>query len=158
VKFRGVGVVLVLVCALALPATAGAFTSVPAFRSALQRRINHFRAEYHLRPIHLNLRLEHSAQAHSADMASHHDFSHSGSSGVSWIARIRYWGYHGDWIGENLAVGGNVTARTVMAMWKASPPHRANLLRSAFAAVGIGASPGTYSGRAAVYITSDFGG
>ncbi len=76
---------------------------------------------------------------------------------MSWIARIRYWGYHGDWIGENLAVG-NVSARTVMAMWKASPPHRANLLRSAFAAVGIGAAPGTYSGRAALYVTSDFGG
>jgi uncharacterized protein YkwD len=157
VKFRVAGIVLVLACALAVPATAAAFTSVPAFRSSLQRRINHFRAEYHLSPIHLNLRLEHSAQAHSADMAQHHDFSHSGSSGVSWIARIRYWGYRGDWIGENLAVG-NVSARTVMAMWKASPPHRANLLRSVFSAVGIGASPGTYSGRAAIYITSDFGG
>ena len=49
----------------------------------------------------------------------------------------------GSWIGENLAVG-NVTARTVMAMWKASPPHRANLLNGHFAAVGIGAAPGTY--------------
>lgn len=156
-KFRVAGVVLVLACALALPATASAFTSVPAFRSALQRRINNFRAEYHLAPIHLNLRLENSAQAHSTDMARHHDFSHSGSSGVSWVARIRYWGYRGDWIGENLAVG-NISARTVMAMWKASPPHRANLLDGAFAAVGIGASPGTYAGRAATYVTSDFGG
>ena len=83
-------------------------------------------------PIHLNLRLEHSAQAHSGDMAEHHDFSHTGSAGASWIARIRYWGYSGDWIGENLAVG-NITARTVMAMWKASPPHRANLLNGHFA-------------------------
>jgi uncharacterized protein YkwD len=157
VKFRVAGVALVLACTLVLPATAGAFTSVPAFRSALQRRINHFRAEYHLAPIHLNVRLEHSAQAHSTDMAEHHDFSHSGSSGVSWITRIRYWGYRGDWIGENLAVG-NVNARTVMAMWKASPPHRANLLDGAFAAVGIGASAGSYAGRAATYITSDFGG
>jgi uncharacterized protein YkwD len=157
VKFRVAGVVLVLACALALPATASAFTSVPAFRAALQRRINHFRAEYKLPPIHVNLRLERSAQAHSTDMAEHHDFSHSGSSGVSWVARIRYWGYRGDWIGENLAVG-DISARTVMAMWKASPPHRANLLDAAFAAVGIGAAPGTYAGRAATYVTSDFGG
>jgi uncharacterized protein YkwD len=156
-RFRVAGVVLVLVCALALPATAGAFTSVPAFRSSLQRRINHFRAEYGKGPIHLNLRLERSAQAHSGDMAEHHDFSHTGSAGASWIARIRYWGYRGDWIGENLAVG-NITARTVMAMWKASPPHRANLLNGHFAAVGIGAAQGTYSGRAATYVTSDFGG
>ena len=156
-KFRVAGVALVLAFTLVLPATAGAFNSVPAFRSALQRRINHFRAEYRRAPIHLNVRLEHSAQAHSTDMAKHHDFSHSGSSGVSWVTRIRYWGYHGDWIGENLAVG-NITARTVMAMWKASPPHRANLLDGAFAAVGIGATPGTYAGRAAIYVTSDFGG
>ena len=45
-----------------------------------------------------------------------------------------------------------------MAMWKASPPHRANLLNGHFAAVGIGAAPGTYSGRPATYVTSDFGG
>jgi uncharacterized protein YkwD len=157
VRFRVAGVTLVLVCALALPATASAFTSVPAFRSALQRRINNFRAEYGKAPIHLNLKLEHSAQAHSTDMARHHDFSHTGSAGASWIARIRYWGYRGNWIGENLAVG-NITARTVMSMWKASPEHRANLLNGHFAAVGIGAQPGTYAGRAAIYVTSDFGG
>jgi uncharacterized protein YkwD len=157
-RFRVAGVTLVvLLFAFALPATAGAFTSVPAFRASLQRRINHFRSEYGRAPIHLNLKLEHSAQAHSTDMAKTHDFSHSGSSGVSWVTRIRYWGYRGDWIGENLAVG-NITARKVMGMWKASPPHRANLLEGKFAAVGIGAAPGTYAGRSAIYVTSDFGG
>jgi uncharacterized protein YkwD len=155
-RFRVVGIMLVLVFALALPATAGAFTSVPAFRASLQRRINHLRGEYGQRPIHLNLKLQHSAQAHSNDMAKHHDFSHTGSAGASWIARIRGWGFRGSWIGENLAVG-NITARKVMAMWKASPPHRANLLNGHFGAVGIGAAPGTYSGRAAIYVTTDFG-
>jgi uncharacterized protein YkwD len=155
-RFRVAGVLLVLVLALAVPATAGAFTSVPAFRASLQRRINHFRAEYGRGPLRLNLKLERSAQAHSTDMARHHDFSHSGSAGASWIARIRYWGFHGSWIGENLAVG-NITARTVMGMWKASPPHRANLLNGHFGVVGLGAAPGTYSGRAAIYVTSDFG-
>jgi uncharacterized protein YkwD len=157
VKFRVAGLTLVCGLALLIPTTASAFTSVPAFRSALQRRINHFRAEYGRAPIHLNLKLEHSAQAHSNDMAIHHDFSHSSSNGTSWAARIRYYGYRGGWIGENLAVG-NVTARTVMAMWKASPPHRANLLNGHFRAVGIGAHSGKYAGRAAYYITSDFGG
>jgi uncharacterized protein YkwD len=157
VKFRVAGLTLVCGLALLIPTTASAFTSVPAFRSALQRRINHFRAEYGRAPIHLNLKLEHSAQAHSNDMAIHHDFSHASSNGTSWAARIRYYGYRGGWIGENLAVG-NVTARTVMAMWKASPPHRANLLNGHFRAVGIGAHSGKYAGRAAYYITSDFGG
>lgn len=156
-KFRVAGLTLVVLLALVIPTTASAFTSVPAFRAALQRRINNFRAEYGRAPIHLNLRLEHSAQAHSNDMAIHHDFSHASSNGTSWAARIRYYGYRGSWIGENLAVG-NVTARTVMAMWKASPPHRANLLNGHFRAVGIGAHSGKYAGRAAYYITSDFGG
>jgi uncharacterized protein YkwD len=157
VKFRVAGLTLVCGLALLIPTTASAFTSVPAFRSALQRRINHFRAEYGRAAIHLNLKLERSAQAHSNDMAIHHDFSHSSSNGTSWATRIRYYGYRGGWIGENLAVG-NVTARTVMAMWKASPPHRANLLNGHFRAVGIGAHSGKYAGRAAHYITSDFGG
>lgn len=156
-RFRVAGMTLVVMLALVIPTTASAFTSVPAFRSALQRRINHFRAEYGRAPIHLNLRLERSAQAHSNDMAAHNDFSHSSSNGTSWAARIRYYGYRGGWIGENLAVG-NVTARTVMAMWKASPPHRSNLLNGHFGAVGIGAHAGKYAGRAAYYVTSDFGG
>jgi uncharacterized protein YkwD len=151
------GITLVLVFALALPATAGAFTSVSAFSSSLQRRINHFRSEYGRGPVRLSLRLENAAQAHCADMARTHNFSHSGSSGASWVARIRYWGYRGSWIGENLAVG-DITARKVMAMWKASPPHRANLLNGHFSRVGVGAHRGTYAGRAAVYVTSDFGG
>ncbi len=156
-RFRVAGLTLVFVLALLIPTTASAFTSVPAFRSALQRRINHFRAEYGRRPVHLNLRLEHAAQAHSNDMAVHRDFSHSSSSGTNWAVRIRYWGYRGSWIGENLAVG-NVTARKVMAMWKASPPHRANMLNGHFQAVGIGAHSGKYAGSRAYYITSDFGG
>jgi uncharacterized protein YkwD len=147
--------VLVL-CALSVPATAGAFTSVAAFRANLQKRINHYRAEYGRGPLHLNLKLQTAAQAHSNDMALHHNFSHSSSSGRNWVERIRYWGYRGGWIGENLAVG-NITARSVMGMWKASAPHRANLLAGHFRACGIGAHKGTYGGRAAVYVTTDFG-
>jgi uncharacterized protein YkwD len=157
VRFRVAGLTLVFVLALVIPTTASAFTSVPAFRSALQRRINHFRGEYGKGPVHLNLKLQRAAQAHSNDMAVHRDFSHSSSRGTSWAVRIRYWGYRGSWIGENLAVG-NVTAKKVMSMWKASPPHRANLLNGHFKAVGIGAHSGKYAGSAAYYITSDFGG
>jgi uncharacterized protein YkwD len=157
VRFRVAGLTCVFVLALVIPTTASAFTSVPAFRSALQRRINHFRAEYGRGPVHLSLRLERAAQAHSNDMAVHRDFSHSSSGGTSWAVRIRYWGYRGSWIGENLAVG-NVTAKKVMSMWRASPPHRANLLNGHFKAVGIGAHSGKYAGYAAHYITSDFGG
>ena len=156
-KVRVAGLTLVFVLALVIPTTASAFTSVPAFRSALQRRINHFRAEYGRAPIHLNLRLEHSAQAHSNDMAIHHDFSHASSNGTSWAARIRYWGYRGGWIGENLAVG-QWSATGTLKAWINSAPHRANLLGSHYRVIGIGVVKGVWAGRWAYYITADFGG
>jgi len=137
--------------------TASAFTSVPAFRAALQRRINHFRAEYGRAPIHLNLKLEHSAQAHSNDMAIHHDFSHSSWNGTSWAARIRYYGYRGGWIGENLAVGQFTPTGTFRA-WYYSSAHRANLLSWPYRSIGLGLTRGYYNSHWAYYITADFGG
>ena len=83
--------------------------------------------------------------------------SHSASSGASWIARIRWWGYRGTYIGEDLAAG-SMTARGVMRMWRASPAHNANLLSGHYRAVGLGVSRGTYGGRAGFYVTVDFGG
>jgi uncharacterized protein YkwD len=157
-RVRVTAVLLVFSLVLAVPATAGAFTTVSAFRSALQRRVNHFRADYGRGPLHVNIHLARSAEAHSTDMARHHNFSHSCSTGVSWIQRLRYWGYRGRWMGENLAVARNITARQVMRMWRASAPHRANLLNGHFHAVGIGAHKGRYSGVISVYVTADFGG
>ena len=90
-------------------------------------------------------------------MATHHMLSHSASSGVSWIRRIRYWGYRGTYIGENLAAG-SMTARSVMRMWRASPAHKANLLCGHYRAVGLGVARGTWGGRAGLYVTVDFGG
>ena len=71
-RFRVAGLTLVFVLALVIPTTASAFTSVPAFRSALQRRINHFRAEYGRGPVHLNLnkRARSPRNASSADECS----------------------------------------------------------------------------------------
>jgi uncharacterized protein YkwD len=90
-------------------------------------------------------------------MAQHHMLSHTSSSGVSWITRIRYYGFRGSWIGENLGVG-LVKPYTMLQMWLASPPHRANLLSPHFRSAGIGVVMGTWAGHLAIYVTNDFGG
>jgi uncharacterized protein YkwD len=156
-RVRIAGVVLVvLALAVAAPAVAHA-GSLSHFRSALMHRINHYRSVHGRHSLRIKIHLSNAAQAHSGDMAKHHMLSHSASSGVSWITRIRYWGYRGTYIGEDLAVG-DMTAKGFMRMWRASPPHRANLLSGHFRAVGLGVARGTWGGRAGLYVTADFGG
>jgi uncharacterized protein YkwD len=41
-------------------------------------------------------------------------------------------------VGENVAYG-NVTPEQLVAMWMASPGHRANLLKPGFTHIGVGA-------------------
>jgi len=156
-KVRIAGVVLVvLALVVAVPAVAHA-GSLSQFRGALMHRINHYRAVHGRHSLRVKIHLGNAAQAHSGDMAKHHMLSHSASTGVSWITRIRYWGYRGTYIGEDLAVG-DMTARGFMRMWRASPPHRANLLSGNFRALGLGVARGTWGGRAGLYVTVDFGG
>jgi uncharacterized protein YkwD len=156
-RVRIAGVVLVsLALVVAVPAAAHAGT-LRHFKAALIHRINHYRAVHGRHSLRIKIHLAEAAQAHSGDMAKHHMLSHSASSGASWITRIRWWGYRGSYIGEDLAAGG-MNARGVMRMWRASPPHNANLLSGHFRAVGLGVSRGTWGGRAGLYVTVDFGG
>jgi uncharacterized protein YkwD len=156
-KVRIAGVVLVvLALAVAVPAVAHA-GSLKHFRSALAERINHYRAVHGRGPLRIKIHLAQAAQAHSGDMAKHHMLSHSASTGASWITRIRYWGYRGTYIGEDLAVG-SMTSKSCMRMWRASSAHRANLLGGQYGSVGLGVARGTWGGRAGVYVTADFGG
>jgi uncharacterized protein YkwD len=156
VKLRLAAVLVALIAALAVPAVARA-TFASTFRHALLARINNYRAAYGRRPLVLNLSLRDSAIAHSSDMARHTMLSHTASTGCTWIQRIRYWGYRGTYIGENLAAG-TFTPLGVMHAWRASPDHRANLLGLRYRVIGLGVARGTWGGHAAVYVTVDFGG
>jgi len=153
-----IGVVVLVVAALAVTAPVVAQAgSLKHFRHALTERINHYRAVHGRHSLRVKIHLKQAAQAHSGDMATHHMLSHSASTGVSWITRIRWWGYRGTYIGEDLAVG-SVTPKRVMRMWRASSEHRANLLGGRYRSVGLGVARGTWGGRAGVYVTADFGG
>jgi uncharacterized protein YkwD len=156
-KVRIAGVVLV-VAALAVTAPVVAQAgSLKHFRHALAERINHYRAMHGRHSLRVKIHLKQAAQAHSGDMAKHHMLSHSASTGASWITRIRWWGYRGTYIGEDLAAG-SMTPKGVMRMWRASSEHRANLLGGHYRSVGLGVARGTWGGRAGVYVTADFGG
>jgi uncharacterized protein YkwD len=151
-------VLLLAVVLLALTPTAAlASFSAATYRANLQALINHYRANHGLATLKVNLNLQRAASAHSGNMATHHMLSHSSYSGMSWSQRIRWYGYKGSWIGENLAVG-LWTPRDTLRAWINSAPHRANLLGSHYRVIGIGVSKGVWSGRSAYYITADFGG
>ena len=64
-------------------------------------------------------------------------------------------------VGENLAWGqGSLgVARSIVAMWLASPEHRANLLHPGYRIVGVGALRGCFDGRRhTLMVTTDFAG
>jgi uncharacterized protein YkwD len=154
---------LLIVCLLAAtltslaPTAAEASFSASTYRASLRSQINTYRVHHGRCRLKVNTNLQRAAIAHSGNMATHHMLSHSSSSGVTWLQRIRWYGYKGSWVGENLAVG-LWTPRQTLRAWINSSPHRANLLNGHFRAIGIGVAKGVWSGHAAYYITADFGG
>jgi uncharacterized protein YkwD len=70
-------------------------------------------------------------------LASCKQLSHT-PCGADLTAGIRDAGYSYGWFGENLFAGewGQVSARTVVSAWLASPPHKANILRPGFRHLG----------------------
>ncbi|MFH9862970.1 CAP domain-containing protein, partial [Streptomyces sp. NPDC017202] len=112
--------------------------------------VNSERAKAGCSPVTPNAKLAQAARAHSADMASHHTMSHTGSDGSDPGRRITRAGYLWSTYGENVAYGYS-TPEQVMAGWMASAGHRHNILDCAFKEIGVGlAQPGDYW-------TQDFG-
>ena len=156
-KVRIAGVVLVvLALAVAVPAVAHAGL-LKHFRQALAQRINHYRATHGRHSLRIKIHLREAAQAHSGDMAKYHTLSHSASTGVSWITRIRWWGYRGTYIGEDLAVG-SVTAEGRDADVARVAGAQRQPARWALPVGRPRRGPGHVVGRAGVYVTADFGG
>ena len=100
--------------------------------------VNRARRRHGLGRLHRSRRLAFVAGAHSLDMASHHELSHSSSNGQSFAQRLHYF-THARVVGETIAeVTGRGSARTVVRAWLHSAPHRAELLCGSFTHIGIG--------------------
>jgi len=92
-------------------------------------------------PLRVDDRLEAAAQAHAADMASRHYFSHVSPEGLDPSARARAAGFPSG-AGENIAMG-FTTASVVMDGWMGSRGHRANILNCSYTVIGVGYDPRT---------------
>jgi uncharacterized protein YkwD len=111
--------------------------------------VNRERAANGLPPVAFNAKVNAAAQAHSSDMARNNFFSHTGSNGSSFGARLTAAGYRWTYWSENIAAG-QTSPDEVVRGWMDSPGHRANILdrRAKDAGVGFvdqsGSEWGTY--------------
>ncbi|NMH95012.1 CAP domain-containing protein, partial [Pseudonocardia bannensis] len=110
---------------------------------------NEQRARAGCRALRVDDRITAAAQKHSADMATHEYFSHTGRNGSSFGDRVRAEGYPSPGA-ENIAQG-QPTASRVVEAWMNSPGHRANILDCSLITIGVG-----HDARGD-YWTQDFG-
>ena len=150
------------------PRTAGKADGVErlyALEPQVFAAINDLRRAQGLAPLRLSRALSVAADEHSLSMAEHGYFEHSSLDGSPFTRRVvaayapgaRRWS-----VGENLVwASPGLSAREVLNLWLASPPHRATLLSPAWRDVGLGAvravAGGVYGGRVVTILTADFG-
>jgi len=159
---RGVAALLCVAVLIFGTAAGRASASDRSFDAGVLARLNAIRAAHSLRPLRSDAPLTRAARAHSQEMVVDGYFSHSSANGsVFWKRVERYYG-HGD-VGENLLwASPTVSAQRAVALWMASPEHRANILQPLWRQIGIGvahaaSAPGWFGGRAVTVVTTDFG-
>lgn len=147
------------------PGKADGVGRVHALEPQVFAAINDLRRAQGLAPLRLSRALSLAADGHSLSMAEHGYFEHSSLDGSPFTRRVvaayapgaRRWS-----VGENLVwASPGLSAREVLNLWLASPPHRATLLSPAWRDVGLGAvravAGGVYGGRVVTILTADFG-
>ena len=87
--------------------------------------------------------LTRAAQAHAQDMETNSYFSHTGLDGSRPAARARAQGVCYSLLAENIA-NGVTTEAEVVEIWRASPPHRANMLARTANSYGLGRAGDTW--------------
>ena len=149
-------------CALVAFATLGAGSANAARPLHLSRAertlltaINSARAAAGVPPLRASVSLSSAAAWQSQVLAQAGYIDHTSPDGSTLLDRLTRARWHGTTAGEDLAVA--PTPSDAVAMWMQSPGHRENLLRPSFHTVGLGLARGVWSGRAALYVTADFG-
>lgn len=125
--------------------------------------INNYRAANSLGELSMDAKLQDAADWMSADMlngcvSGGYACSHTDSTGRDFSTRLRAFGYPSGIsasAGENIAWGTGriLSAADAFNMWKNSPGHNANMLKSSYSAIGISRS---CSGSACAWV-NDFG-
>ena len=151
-----------LLCAAALVALgAVARPAHASLNASVLAQLNVERSDHGLAPLKPSRRLADAARAHSSEMLTAGYFSHNSFDGsVFWQRIRRYFGPGA--VGENLLwAEPSVGARRAVAMWMASPEHRANILDPDWRVIGVSAvhaaaAPGYFGGHAVTVVTTDF--
>ena len=118
------------------PSPSAKLTGDAALEAEVITLVNARRAEAGCGAVRYDARLRAAARAHSADMATHEQLSHTGSDGSSPWERAERAGYP-DAMSENVAMGYR-TPSEVVAAWMRSKGHRDNILNCEAKAVGVG--------------------
>jgi uncharacterized protein YkwD len=122
----------------------------------LLNQTNQERAANGLPALHLDQRLDSSAQMKAGNMFSEDYWAHVSPSGIQpwyWFTKA---GYPYSYAGENLAKDFDTTAG-VMAGWMNSPGHRANILNTHYVDVGFAVENGTLQGSQTTLVVAHYG-
>lgn len=128
---------LITVMALALLTLPALAAGMSIQESEACSLVNAQRAARGLAPLTISSTLSEKARIKARDMAEHDYFSHTSPTYGSPFTMMRSLGISYTSAGENIARG-YTTAQDVVDAWMASPSHRANLLASRYATVGVG--------------------
>ena len=123
---------------------------------AVVRVVNLVRAAHGLASLRPTPGLMRVARSHSADQMRHRMVGHTASNGSSFAQRVARAGRYRT-SGEVVAWTSrrrHATARGIVRMWMASPPHRAALLDPRFRSLGVGRA----HGRRGTWVTADLAG
>ncbi|MFO7571683.1 MAG: CAP domain-containing protein [Gaiellaceae bacterium] len=170
---------LLVLIASALAAVSASVFALPANgqdvrlerRATLEQEVlvelNRTREARGLKPLRVTSGLRSSAVTHSRAMVQHGFFSHTSADGTPFNDRIRRHYVSRGWgtwsVGETLLTSSGATdARSIVAAWLRSAPHREIVLSAAWRDAGIGilyrsSAPGTFAGSPALVVTADFG-
>lgn len=121
---------------VAAPGPTRTLSKIERMENEVTVLVNRERARAGCGSVRTDERLRAAARAHSADMAAHDYFSHTGRDGSSPWDRAGRAGYD-QASGENIAWG-YATPAAVMAGWMNSAGHRANILNCDSRATGVG--------------------
>jgi uncharacterized protein YkwD len=160
-------IALSLVLVLVSAAPADAAPHVTRAELSLLGGINLVRAEHGVPALQLSPVLTRTAALHDAQMEQAGYFGHQSPDGTPFWRRILQW-YRPEpgrsWmVGENIVWNSEpLSPEQTVALWMASPAHRANLLDPRWHDVGVAmmrvaSAPGVYGGGPATIVTADFG-
>jgi len=103
--------------------------------------LNQYRVANSAGPLSVSPGLTRAAAWMAEDLTAHNYFSHIDTLGRLPWDRVLGCGYPSQSVGENIA-GGTASAAGVLAQWKSSPGHNANMLNPNWRVIGIARVPG----------------